>query len=60
MDAALRDMGALWLRYPGGEKSDYYLWAHPPHARPRPASPAPIERAFGVLSRLVDRLEELV
>ncbi len=38
LDAALRDMGARWLRYPGGEKSDYYSWAQPPYARPHAVS----------------------
>ena len=38
LDAALKDMGARWLRYPGGEKSDFYLWAQPPYDRPHPVS----------------------
>ncbi|MBV9852228.1 MAG: hypothetical protein JO250_21385 [Armatimonadetes bacterium] len=35
---ALRDLGARWLRYPGGEKSDFYLWSQPPYDKPRPVS----------------------
>ena len=35
--AALREMGPRSLRYPGGNKSDSYLWSQPPFARPRPA-----------------------
>ena len=35
---ALREMGARWLRYPGGEKSDYCLWAQPPYKTPHPVS----------------------
>lgn len=38
LDAALKDMGARWLRYPGGEKSDFYLWAQPPYDAPHPVS----------------------
>nr|MDQ2687571.1 hypothetical protein [Armatimonadota bacterium] len=38
LDAALHDMGARWLRYPGGEKSDFYEWAAPPYAKPQPKS----------------------
>lgn len=38
LDAALQDLGARWLRYPGGEKSDFYLWAQPPYNTPHPVS----------------------
>jgi alpha-N-arabinofuranosidase len=38
LDAALKDMGARWLRYPGGEKSDFHLWAQPPYDTPHPVS----------------------
>ena len=38
LNAALADMGARWLRYPGGEKSDFYRWAEPPYSRPLPVS----------------------
>ena len=38
LNAALKDMGARWLRYPGGEKSDYYLWSQPPYDKPHPVS----------------------
>jgi len=34
--AALKEMGVKWLRYPGGEKSDSYLWSVPPYERPAP------------------------
>ena len=33
---ALKAMGVKWLRYPGGEKSDMYLWSVPPYDKPRP------------------------
>jgi len=33
---ALRDMGVGALRYPGGEKSDGYLWSVPPYEKPQP------------------------
>ena len=38
LDTALKDMGARWLRYPGGEKSDFVLWAKPPYTKPAPVS----------------------
>ena len=38
LSTALRDMGARWLRYPGGEKSDFVLWSQPPYHRPHPVS----------------------
>jgi alpha-L-arabinofuranosidase len=34
--AALQDMGVKFLRYPGGEKSDGYLWSIPPYSRSVP------------------------
>jgi alpha-L-arabinofuranosidase len=33
---ALKAMGVKWLRYPGGEKSDLYLWSVPPYDKPVP------------------------
>jgi alpha-L-arabinofuranosidase len=33
---ALKAMGMKYLRYPGGEKSDLYLWSVPPYDRPIP------------------------
>ncbi len=33
---ALREMGVRWLRFPGGEKADAYLWSSPPCEVPRP------------------------
>lgn len=38
LNTALKEMGARWLRYPGGEKSDCYVWAEPPYAKPDPKS----------------------
>ena len=38
LDTALLDLGTRWLRYPGGEKSDFYLWAQPPYDAPHPVS----------------------
>ncbi len=38
LDAALQDLGVRWLRYPGGEKSDFTLWAQPPYDTPHPVS----------------------
>jgi len=34
--AAMKRLGARSLRYPGGEKSNEYLWSSPPWDRPRP------------------------
>jgi alpha-L-arabinofuranosidase len=34
---ALQEMGVRFLRYPGGEKSDAYLWSEPPYDAPHPA-----------------------
>lgn len=36
LDQVLRDLGTAWLRYPGGEKSDFHLFAPPPYTRPEP------------------------
>lgn len=33
---ALKEMGVRFLRYPGGEKSDYYLWSVPPYSASNP------------------------
>ncbi|MBN8527394.1 MAG: hypothetical protein J0M02_18840, partial [Planctomycetes bacterium] len=33
---ALRGLGPAWLRYPGGEKSDFHRFAPPPYAAPAP------------------------
>ncbi len=33
---ALQDMGVHYLRYPGGEKSQSYLWSTPPYESSRP------------------------
>lgn len=34
---AIASTGSRWLRFPGGEKSDAYLWSRPPFDRPEPA-----------------------
>ncbi|PTY01038.1 hypothetical protein DB346_15660 [Verrucomicrobia bacterium LW23] len=31
---ALKQLNGRWLRYPGGEKSDFYSWAQPPYDKP--------------------------
>ncbi len=36
LKTALRDLGVRWLRYPGGEKSDFYFWSPPPHGKSSP------------------------
>lgn len=36
--AALDDLGVRWLRFPGGEKSDFHRFAKPPYAKPKPVS----------------------
>ena len=36
IEDALVEMGVRYLRYPGGEKSDYYLWSLPPYDAPNP------------------------
>ncbi len=33
---ALEEMGARWLRFPGGEKSNFHRWSVPPYDRPAP------------------------
>lgn len=38
LNRALKDMGVHWLRYPGGEKSNFVLWAEPPYAKSAPVS----------------------
>lgn len=38
LNAALKEMGVRWLRYPGGEKSDCYVWAEPAYTKPKPQS----------------------
>ena len=38
LNAALKDMGVRWLRYPGGEKSDFHLWSLPPYDKSHPVS----------------------
>jgi len=35
-EAAIREMGVRYLRYPGGEKSDSYLWSVAPWDGPKP------------------------
>lgn len=35
LDDALTDLGVRWLRYPGGEKSDFHRWSTPPFEAPR-------------------------
>jgi alpha-L-arabinofuranosidase len=34
---ALEEMGVRFLRYPGGEKAETYLWSLPPYDAPHPA-----------------------
>lgn len=36
LQQALRDLGVRWLRYPGGEKSDFHRFAAPPYTAPAP------------------------
>ena len=36
LKTALSAMGCKWLRFPGGEKSDAYLWSNPPFTAPSP------------------------
>lgn len=38
LSAALKEMGVRWLRYPGGEKSDFYEWSQPPYEKATPRS----------------------
>jgi len=35
---AIQDLGARWLRYPGGEKSDLHRWSLPPYTAPQSTS----------------------
>ncbi|MHC4788800.1 MAG: alpha-L-arabinofuranosidase, partial [Planctomycetota bacterium] len=36
LEAALREMGVKCLRYPGGDKSDSFLWSVTPYDEPKP------------------------
>ena len=38
LGTALDGLGVRWLRFPGGEKSDFHRFAKPPYARPEPVS----------------------
>lgn len=38
LQSALDEMGARWLRYPGGEKSDFHLWSTPPYDKSKPTA----------------------
>lgn len=38
LSEAINDIGAKYLRYPGGEKSDVYMWASPPFISPTTSS----------------------
>lgn len=38
LNTALKDMGVRWLRYPGGEKSNFVLWSESPYTKPAPVS----------------------
>ncbi len=58
---ALKEMGVKYLRYPGGEKSDYYLWSLPPYAHSNPQvfdrggkSPEPYKTKWAVGHKLLD------
>lgn len=35
---ALSELQPRWLRYPGGEKSDWHLWSQPPYSAAKPMS----------------------
>ncbi len=37
MEHALREIGIASVRFPGGDKSDNYLWSVPPYEKPAPA-----------------------
>jgi len=37
VEQALREMGVAAIRFPGGDKSDNYLWSSPPWDAPHPA-----------------------
>ena len=36
LEQAMREMGVRWLRYPGGEKSDWHFFAAPPYEEAGP------------------------
>lgn len=55
LESALRKMGVKCLRYPGGDKSDNFLWSVPPYDRPRPA----VARFSQRRQRRDDRLQML-
>lgn len=52
---ALRTMGVRSLRYPGGEKSDEFLWSVPPWTSPRPT--LALTGPKGRLSPMTDYVE---
>jgi len=44
---ALRELGVGALRYPGGEKSDTFLWSVPPYDRPVPTPAGDLRDRYG-------------
>jgi alpha-L-arabinofuranosidase len=51
---ALRAMGARYLRYPGGEKSDLTLWSTPPFEASRPTLARTGERAVHDWGKMIE------
>ena len=43
LEQAMREMGVRWLRYPGGEKSDWHFFATPPYEE---ADPVILNRTY--------------
>ncbi len=38
LEDKMNEMGVRWIRYPGGEKSDWHLFAPPPFVKPAPVA----------------------
>ena len=50
LEQAMREMGVRWLRYPGGEKSDWHFFASPPYEE---ADPVILDRTYNYRRELV-------
>jgi len=54
---ALKDMGVKYLRYPGGNKSDAYLFSRPPYEKAQPVLARAGKGAIGYSRVIKDHLE---
>ena len=51
---ALKAMGAKYLRYPGGNKSDFYFFSSPPYEKSRPALARTGKEAVGGRHKMLE------